>query len=127
MKKLGHSVIDPTDIVNLEPILGPLREKNDKPLIKILMHEWILPRDKKSVDQADAVIAYQPVFSAGTMNEISLAYWSKKPTLVVASDKTKNSNTLIGMSTSMFDNFDDLKKYIEKQYQVDNEELRLVP
>jgi nucleoside 2-deoxyribosyltransferase len=119
LKELGHSVIDPTDIVNLEPILAPLRKKNDRALIKIIMDEWILQRDKKSVDKADIVIAYQPRFTAGTMNEVSIAYWSKKPRLIVASEDTINSNSLIGMATEIFDNLDDLKNYIEDNYRVD--------
>ncbi|DBA34728.1 TPA_asm: hypothetical protein vir520_00003 [Caudoviricetes sp. vir520] len=111
----GHTYIDPTDIVNLEPVLKELRERKQENLIRIIMNEWILIRDKEAVLKCDAIIAYVPYYSVGTLREITLAHENKKPVYIVTDmDQSKISNSLIGLSTAIFHDFEELKEFIEQ-------------
>jgi len=79
----------------------------------------IISPDFKYVEEADIMVAYLPkdIKAFGTIAEMSYAYNKGKIILVVTDiPVTEYSAWMVGLSTRIFINFDELEKYIKETF-----------
>jgi len=73
----------------------------------------ILNPDIELLKQSDSVIAFVPSYSVGTSSEMFYAYEHQMPVYVVTTlPRGKWSGWLVGLSTLIFTNWDDLKRFL---------------
>ncbi len=123
--KLNHKVFNP--VIETKSIIKHLSGKNFRLMKKTNPDEYkniirkIIRVDLNAiVQQADYLIVKwdKSVFKGGgTHGEITMAYWLGKPVFLVNSlpiDET--SSWIFSCSEEVFNNFEDLKKRLEKLY-----------
>jgi hypothetical protein len=111
LKGIGMGSINPlTDGVSMKDELAELRKKGDFDAVRKIMNDVILPLDKKLVLESDGIISYVKNYSVGTTREITIANENAMPVFVICPLDMPN-NSLIGMSTELFKNFEEFKIY----------------
>ncbi|MGD2249580.1 MAG: AsnC family protein [Candidatus Methanofastidiosia archaeon] len=125
LEGIGMSYIDPVEtsieIMNIDnpwELLTNLRKEGKFSRVHFIMNSsgGILEKDYNSVVEADGIIAYVPEYTVGTVREISLAHLFDKPVLTVCPIEFPN-NSLIGMSTHLFREFDHLKNWLTHYWE----------
>lgn len=114
LESIGIGVINPLiDGINMKGKLTELRKKKDFESVRSIMKNIILPLDKKLVLQSSGIIAYVKNYSIGTAREITIADEKGLPVFVICPLKMPN-NSLIGMSTVLFESFEEFKIYAHR-------------
>jgi len=87
------------------------REKTE--VAREYLRRRIINPDIELLKQSDAIIAYVPRYSVGTSAEFMYAYLNGMPVYIVTSVPfSKWSGWLVGLSTLIFDDWDDLKRFL---------------
>lgn len=122
---LGHDVFNPIEeqkkILSLEESQNFRRWKNtDYSRFKESIRKLIDADLSTLLDEVDYVICFwdQGVTrGGGTHGEVTLAYYGKKPVYTVLDvPRSTVSSWILGCSSREFDNFEELKSFLEEQY-----------
>lgn len=121
LKSIGHGALNP--LKKYEPTGGAgdvkdffnLMRKNEAfDKIRQFMQTFVIPPDIKMVDEGHGVIAYVTSITAGTQSEITYAHLNGKPVLIVTPlPKEQWPNWMVGCSTAIFEDFDNLKHFLQ--------------
>ena len=129
LNKIGHSGIDPTKLEEDENIKGPtqkylneLKLKGDVDKVRKIVRNSLFRKDMYGIQLSDATIVLYDrsvQLGAGTLAEVWESFREGRP-IYIMSDFPLNKvpGWLIGESTEVFFNFDDLLFYLGKHDQI---------
>lgn len=115
---IGHEAVNPlkkyaVPIGEKKKVENSIMWERDEEAREYLRRRIINP-DLELIDQSDAIIASIPRYSVGTSAELLYAYSQNKPVYIVTSmPRKKWSGWFIGLSTLIFTEWDDLKRFLK--------------
>lgn len=118
LDKIGHEAANP---MKKYPVPAGEKKKVEKSIMwerdeeaREYLRRRIINPDIELLDQSDGVIAYIPRYSVGTSAELMYAYLNNMPVYIVTPmPREKWSGWFIGLSTLIFKNWDDLKRFLK--------------
>ena len=125
VKQLQHRVFNPcleeSHVLNQEEFHSFRKWKTtDIKRFREVVHKIIKKDLTKIIDEVDYIICLwdkHVLGGGGTHGELTMAHWYKKPVYLVTDMPLKNiSSWIIGCSTEIFFNFDQLKQYLMAKY-----------
>jgi len=115
---IGHIPVSPMKKYNVpaqekKKVEASVMWERDEEAREYLRRRIINP-DIELLSQSDAIIAYVPRYSVGTSAELMYAYINHKPIYIVTPmPRSEWSGWFIGLSTLIFSNWDDLKRFLK--------------
>jgi len=124
LEKKGYIVFNPLTkyegkTESYKNMVANLLKENKMESLRDFVRGLIISPDFKYVEEADIIIAYLPKDTKpfGTIAEMSYGYNEGKIILVVTDiEPAEYSAWMVGLSTRIFKDFDELQKYIEETF-----------